>query len=316
MRFFNTTLGISMLADGQIAIETLNENQVTKWFEINFENVANPSHSNSLQAITQKIGVDVRNAKGGRISLESGDECLVAQIGGIPRETREFTDEEIEAATFTFRLVRVMNEKGMALNCIKRGQKSRKIGNEQANLATVALNLEGDEALLANRLICRGSDPASLELLLTGVVSEPTMRAHTEGPGSLKAEEKEGWLVLASASIDENAKEDTSVLEKAQQFFDAIQWLKTATQEERGCAVKTEYDKIINLPYEESEIGGITMRVYTSDRGFASAYWSGVEFAAVKTGGPTFVGSCNRPLSEIGVAVHKELSPQFGLIFG
>lgn len=108
-KFFNTTLGLSMLADGKVSITTINQEQAVAWLNGGYENVANPSHGNSLQAITQKLGVDVRDAKGGRVSLATGDECLVAQISGIPRETREFTDEEIAAARFDFRLVRVIS---------------------------------------------------------------------------------------------------------------------------------------------------------------------------------------------------------------
>lgn len=108
MRFFNTTLGISMLADGTFSVLTLTKEQACEWLEEGYDNVANPQHSNSLQALTQILGRDVKDAKGGRISLSSGDQCLVAQISGIPRETREFTDEEIGAARFDFRLVKVL----------------------------------------------------------------------------------------------------------------------------------------------------------------------------------------------------------------
>jgi hypothetical protein len=104
-RYFNTTLGLSMLPDGDFAVETLSESRAAEFLNGGVENVANPQHANSLQAITQKLGVDVRESKGGRVFLKSGDECLVAEIGNIPRETREFSDEEISAATFKFRLV-------------------------------------------------------------------------------------------------------------------------------------------------------------------------------------------------------------------
>jgi len=108
-RFFNTTLGISMLPDGQFKLKTLTIKEVKNWLQNNnFQNVANPNHANSLDAISRKISVDVRNAEGRRVSLSVGDECLVAQISGIPRETREFTDKEIKAATFTFRLVKIL----------------------------------------------------------------------------------------------------------------------------------------------------------------------------------------------------------------
>jgi hypothetical protein len=107
-KFFNTALGLSMLRDGDVNIRTFALEEAIEWFDSNFTNAANPNHSNSLQALTQKTGVNLTEAEGGRILLESGDECLVAQISNIPRETREFTDEEIAAATFIFRLITVI----------------------------------------------------------------------------------------------------------------------------------------------------------------------------------------------------------------
>ena len=104
-RYFNTTLGISMLPDGDCTVETVTEETAAQYLLSDVENVANPSHGNSLQAITQLLGADVCNPKGGRVFLKSGDSCLVAEVSGIPRETREFTNEEIEAATFRFRIV-------------------------------------------------------------------------------------------------------------------------------------------------------------------------------------------------------------------
>lgn len=187
--------------------------------------------------------------------------------------------------------------------------------NESAYLTSCAIDLEGDEALFANRVISRGSDPASLELALNGEISEPTMRAHKMGPGSLKEEEKESWLVLASASIDEHSKEDLSVTEKFEQFRKAVNWLETASDEEKKEAADEEMQKILNIPFEEEEIAGVKMRVYTTDRGFASAYWSGEEYAAVKQGNLTFVGSQEKSLEQIGAKVDKQLSPTFGIIF-
>lgn len=107
-RYFNTTLGLSMLPDGSVSVRTLSAKEAREWLDTPFTNAANPTHGNSLQAITQKVGVDVRDAKGGRVALRPGDQCLVAQITGIPRETREFTNEEIAAAAFEFRLVTVI----------------------------------------------------------------------------------------------------------------------------------------------------------------------------------------------------------------
>jgi hypothetical protein len=105
-KYFNTTLGLSMLPDGIFSVQTISADKAADWLrQDGIINAANPSHANSLDAISRKIGVDVRGAKGGRVALVGGDECLVAQISGIPRETREFSDAEIAVARFEFRLV-------------------------------------------------------------------------------------------------------------------------------------------------------------------------------------------------------------------
>lgn len=199
---------------------------------------------------------------------------------------------------------------------IEEARKNRLIDNETANLASDALKLEGNEAMFANRLISRGSDPASLELAWKGEIGEPTMRAHRQGPGSLSAEERDPWLVLASASLDEHSASELPPTKKFEQFHQALKWLETASDEDKKGAASRELQKILEIPFEEGEIAGVKMRIYTSDRGFASAYWSGEEFAAVKEGNLTFVGSQKKTLEEIGVKVDKQLSPTFGIIFG
>lgn len=198
---------------------------------------------------------------------------------------------------------------------IEEERKNRFVENEVANLAIDVLKLEGDEAMFANRIISRGSDPASLELAWKGKISEPIMRAHRMGPGSLKEDERENWLVLASASLDEHSVDDLPPTKKFEQFHQALNWLKNTGNDEKRIAAEKELQKILNLPFKEEEISGVKMRVYVSDRGFASAYWSGEGFAAVKEGGLTFVGSKDKTLEEIGVKVDKQLSPTFGIIF-
>ena len=192
------------------------------------------------------------------------------------------------------------------------------IGNEAANLASVALELQGDDAILANRLIVQGSDPLSIQLAATGEVSESVRAAHFQGPGSLKGDDKTEWLALASVSLDESQKTSLSVGEKVKQFLRAVQWFKGASDGEKRRAAHTEEKKIKALPYRTAKGCHLKVetRIYESDRGFAAAYWSGCEHAAVKSDdGLLFVGSQDRPLSEIGIEVDKELSPQFGIIF-
>ncbi len=105
--YFNTTLGLSMLPDGDVSVKTLSEAKTKEFLSREVENIANPNHANTLDAVSRRLGIDVRGAKGGRVTLASTDFCLVAEIGNVPRETREFTDEEIDKAIFKFRLVEV-----------------------------------------------------------------------------------------------------------------------------------------------------------------------------------------------------------------
>jgi hypothetical protein len=103
--FFNTTFAPSMVKDGNVNFRTMTVSEAAQLLSSEFENVANPMHSNTLQAVTQLLNADVTQAKGGRVLLAQGDQVLVAQVSNIPRETREFSDEEIAAAKFDFRLV-------------------------------------------------------------------------------------------------------------------------------------------------------------------------------------------------------------------
>ena len=194
-------------------------------------------------------------------------------------------------------------------------RKERKVSNDAANAATVALQLQGDEAMLVNRLINRGSDPASLQFAITGTVSEPVGRAHTQGPGSLREEELEDWLVLAAVSFPDDQK-DAPPSAKVKQFINAVAWLRTAPNDERRERAAAEYEKIVSLPFERGVAGGVEMRIYNSDLGFVAAYWSGEEHAAVRQGTNVFIGSSGRSLEELGAKVDKTVTPQFGIIFG
>src|SRR3989338_3368785 len=157
----------------------------------------------------------------------------------MPRHTAE--TEEQEAAR------KKEQERAVALNEINdRIEAARKDGfidNDTANLATAALQLSGDEALFANRVVSRGSDPASLELALTGSISEPVMRAHRRGPGSLNDDERAQWLMLASASLDEDAHADLPPTKKFAQFHKALHWLETAPADEKRRAADNELAK-------------------------------------------------------------------------
>ncbi|MBI2595425.1 hypothetical protein HYW46_01675 [Candidatus Daviesbacteria bacterium] len=112
MRFFNTAFSLSMvvppfsLKGGELTAE-----QVGQWLrEGDVQNVANPSHANTLAAVSQRLGVDVRNAAGGRVVLNPGDQVLVAQVTfppSVPRETTEYSDEQLALGKFSFVLVEI-----------------------------------------------------------------------------------------------------------------------------------------------------------------------------------------------------------------
>lgn len=110
-KYFNTAFSLSMVpfpfhADG----EQLTAEKAAEFLAGNVANVANPSHANTLDAVTKKLGVDVRNAKGGRVKLMKGDQILVAQVTfppSVPRETKEYTDEQVAQGVFEFDLVTI-----------------------------------------------------------------------------------------------------------------------------------------------------------------------------------------------------------------
>lgn len=108
-RYVNTALGSSMLPDALVRVTTLDLAAARSWLAAApVHNVCNPSHGNTLDAFSRVLAVDVRDGFGGRVALQAGDACLVLEVTGLPRETREFSDAEIAAARFGFRLVEVL----------------------------------------------------------------------------------------------------------------------------------------------------------------------------------------------------------------
>lgn len=113
-RFFNTAYSLSMHSTFPVQLDMveLSAEDAAKWLaEGNVNNVANPTHANTLDAVSKKLNVDVKStAKGGRVILTSGDHMLVAQVTfppSVPRETKEYTDEQVALGKFTFVLVTV-----------------------------------------------------------------------------------------------------------------------------------------------------------------------------------------------------------------
>lgn len=201
-------------------------------------------------------------------------------------------------------------------------RQERVLSNEQANLITDVANLSGDDAILANRAISRGADPFAIQYLAHGAVQPHIREAHFRGPGALEGEKRDDWLFLASLSVDEHG-EPLSLREKLTHLVSAVNTYiemghptTDSLKLQRGRAIERVKQQILDLPFEVENVGGREMRVYTADLGFAAAYWSGEDFAAVRQpDGITFVGSQEHSLADLGIDVNKVLSPTFGIIF-
>ncbi len=112
MKFFNTAFSLSMVkAPFALSGTELDPKTAAKWLRSgDVNNVANPTHANTLSAVSQRLDVDVRSAAGGRVELKSGDQLLVAQVSfppTVPRETTEYSDEQLALGKFSFVLVEI-----------------------------------------------------------------------------------------------------------------------------------------------------------------------------------------------------------------
>jgi hypothetical protein len=232
-------------------------------------------------------------------------------------------------------------------DAIEKARKAGHVSNDAARAASVALGLEGDEAMLACRLIAQGSDPASLEYVLTGSVSEPIAKAHREGPGSLSDQRgtddlshRATWLALAHWSADESKQ--STLRDRVQQFITPILQLGSGKMADWLAWTAAKRAEIEDLPFASARpdlFGNVEeaiaklgrehplrnqgwVNLYDADLGFASAYWSGMPVAAVLgvyNGEPyVAVGSDQSrgalSLEELGFVVDKQLGSHFGII--
>lgn len=201
------------------------------------------------------------------------------------------------------------------IQSIEEARKSGILSNDAARVATVALGLTGHDAMLACRIIAQGADPASIEYLVTGQVSDAIALAHRNGPGSLTGKDRQHWLNLAGLSADES--QDSTLRDRFWMLANAVRIYKENPQAVIVGGAVTEA-KILSLPFTRQNIGGCEMRLYRADLGFAAAYWQGEPCAAVLSsynGKPYIaVGSNGMTLADLGITVNKTLSPHFGII--
>lgn len=104
--YLNNALASSMLPDGVGLYPpcTISAKEVMGELKDGFIHGGNPAHANTWHAAARLIGIpEVGEPKGGRLVLGDEDALIVVEVMGLPRETREFSDEEIARATFKFR---------------------------------------------------------------------------------------------------------------------------------------------------------------------------------------------------------------------
>lgn len=110
--YLGLSFSASMLPAGQVEMvkTDLTIDEVHEAIEAGVEVCFNPSHQATIDALWEKHGIEVAIPETPpRISLQNGDAIIVLQVRGLPRLTdrHEYTDEEIQAANFSFMRIAV-----------------------------------------------------------------------------------------------------------------------------------------------------------------------------------------------------------------
>lgn len=77
------------------------------------ESACNPRHTGSIKAMRRKFGDRIPiPERPPQVRLTFGDEIVIMSLRGLPRleEPREYTDAEMERATFEYALYRVLHD--------------------------------------------------------------------------------------------------------------------------------------------------------------------------------------------------------------
>lgn len=105
--FFGFALADSMFANDCAITRTAISVEKVKDMAENGELVPclNPSHAATIAAMRERFGIEVEIPETPpKVELSFGDSIVVMGVRGLPRLTdrHEYTEEEINAATFTF----------------------------------------------------------------------------------------------------------------------------------------------------------------------------------------------------------------------
>jgi len=202
------------------------------------------------------------------------------------------------------------------LALIETARELKILTNDQARSASVNLELTGPESMAAGRLASGGADPASLQLFKYGEVDDLVALAHHAGPGVYKADdpERETYLALCALSMDES--QGSTLRERVLHYVKVLQIMDNPEQMAALAAI--ELEKIMACPYMIRDVCGLDLRIYLSDLGFANAYWSGRNYAAVyfDVEEPYLYVCTNgeRSISSLGITFDKVLDTNRALI--
>lgn len=212
--------------------------------------------------------------------------------------------------------------------------KSRAVTRDQERVANEVL-ADQKYALLANRTLNQGADPAWLQMVAPeavaviatsfGLSSEQVNNAielaHKAGPAAFAIDSPEEmlWLLLAKYSIDEADKLEGPhkvVAASARKMVELEQY--ASGQHDFLADAQAYRTKILSevISHEIASLGS-GVPLYTSDLGFYAAYRTGNHVAAVRaTDGLVFYGTDGSvTLEEAGITVDKPLSKTFGIVF-
>lgn len=114
--YLNNALASSMIPDG-VGLYPARSYSPAAIREIlvdscGFVHAGNPSHApTTWRAVATRLRLpEVANPKGGKVVLQHRDVLVVAEVTGLPRETREFTAEEISSAEIKYRVFLAYSE--------------------------------------------------------------------------------------------------------------------------------------------------------------------------------------------------------------
>lgn len=102
---FALAVADSMFPAGRLIRKEIDLVEMRGWLDVLTTSAVNPSHAATLAALEARFGLRVPVPETPpKVSLQSGDNLIVASVRGLPRLTdrHEYTAAEIESATFTF----------------------------------------------------------------------------------------------------------------------------------------------------------------------------------------------------------------------